>query len=77
MKKEYTPPKLVRIKDVTLQDGFICLDGIKIGKYIERDGKSYFQIADKNPNRSDERGTRLVEISIDDLGKIDFLGNVL
>lgn len=72
MKKKYTPPKLVPLKDVTLQDGFVCLDGIKIGKYIEREGKAYFQIKDKSPHRSAERGTRLVEISIDDLGRVRF-----
>jgi len=72
MKRNYNSPKLIRIENVTLRDGFICLDGIKIGKYIQRDGKAFFQIKDKNPHRSDERGTRLVEISIDDLGKIDF-----
>jgi hypothetical protein len=75
MKAKYTPPKCVSLGQICRDREFILIDGIKIGKYVERDGKAYLQILDKDPNRSRERGTKLVEILIKDLGKIAFCGD--
>ena len=50
---------------------FVRVDGITIGKRVTGpDGKPRLQVCDKDRRRSAQRGTRFVEISVDDLGEV-------
>jgi hypothetical protein len=49
--------------------GFVIADGVKIGKRIVKDGVVKIQLCDKDRRRSAERGTRLVEVTIEELGE--------
>lgn len=48
-------------------DGFVVVDGVKIGKAVKRDGEVCIQWKDKNKHRSARRGTDKVEAHIQDL----------
>ena len=47
--------------------GFVTVDGVKLGKRVVKDGIPKLQVADKDRRRSAERGTRLVEVSVEEL----------
>ena len=46
-------------------EGFIHVDGIKVARRVERDGRAYLQFHDKCKRRSSERGSEMSEIPAD------------
>jgi hypothetical protein len=50
--------------------GFVRVDGITIGKRVVKDGKPRLQVCDKDRRRSAERGTRFVEVTVEELGEV-------
>lgn len=70
------PPKnLVRVD----QEGYVRVDGVLIGRRVNRDGEVMLQVCDKDHRRSAERGTRYPEVSLTELvaalqrGEMEFL----
>jgi hypothetical protein len=51
-------------------DGFIFVDGVKLGKPISCEGEPAIELCDKNRHQSSRRGTRLVIIRVADLIKL-------
>lgn len=49
--------------------GYICIGGVRVARYIRE--RRCLQFYDKNRQRSRNRGTRFVEISIDELANLD------
>jgi hypothetical protein len=78
----YTPPpapapNLVRVDG----EGWVRIDGILIGRKVERNGQIMLQVCDKDHRRSSERGSRFLEVPLTDLvealrrGEADFLSS--
>ena len=62
--------KRIRARAVSVDErGFVTVDGVKLGKRVVKDGIPKLQVADKDRRRSAERGTRLVEVSVEELGE--------
>lgn len=62
--------KRARARAVSVDErGFVRVDGITIGRRVVKDGKPKLQVCDKDRRRSAERGTRLVEVTIEELGE--------
>ena len=58
--------KRIRAQAVSVDErGFVTVDGVKLGKRVVKDGIPKLQVADKDRRRSAERGTRLVEVSVE------------
>jgi hypothetical protein len=51
------------------EKGFVLVDGVKIGRRVVRQGAIKIEFCDKDRRRSQERGTRLVEVSVEELGE--------
>lgn len=49
------------------REGFVIVDGIKIGKVVQGPNGPTLQFCDKNRFRAAKRGTRYVELSIQSL----------
>ena len=47
--------------------GFVIVDGVKLGRRVVKDGVVKLEVCDKDRRRSAERGTRLVEVSVQEL----------
>jgi len=50
--------------------GFVRVDGITIGKRVVTGGKAKLQVCDKDRRRSAQRGTRFVEVTVEELGDV-------
>ena len=60
--------KRIRAQAVSVDErGFVTVDWVKLGKRVVKDGIPKLQVADKDRRRSAERGTRLVEVSVEEL----------
>jgi hypothetical protein len=60
-------PNCIIAKLVLDKENFLIIDGVKIGRLIMCDGDPVIEFCDKNPNRSADRGSRLVGVRIKDL----------
>ena len=50
-------------------DGYTYVDGVKVARRIERDGKAYLQFPDRCKRRSSERGSDMAEVSAEEFDK--------
>lgn len=61
-----------RCKVIVDSLGFVTADGVKIGLLVQLSGGgTALQVCDKDRRRSAERGTRLVQVPIQDLAKLE------
>lgn len=63
-------PEPTRKTCIVDADGFVTVDGVKIGKAVRRDGEVFLECKDKNKHRSARRGTDKVEVHIRELAEV-------
>lgn len=51
--------------------GFVCVDGIRVARLVERDGTRLLQFADRCRGRSQRRGTRYVEVPVREVANLE------
>lgn len=61
-------------RTLVISESMLRVDGIPVFKVIERDGKRYVQVCDRDQMRSTCRGSRFVEIPVAIF--FDFINNV-
>lgn len=55
--------------------GFVCVDGIRVARLVERDGTRLLQFADRCRGRSSRRGTRYVEVPVKEVASLESGGD--
>lgn len=55
--------------------GFVCVDGMRVARLVERNGTRCLQFADRCKPRIRRRGTRYVEVPVREVANLESNGN--
>lgn len=64
-------PEPEKCKPIVDARGFVFVDGVKLALLVQNSDGAALQICDKDRRRSAERGTRLVQVSLQELAKLE------